>query len=199
MEFWNEAIVERSWEILKKISREFDFVLIGGWAIYLWSKGQKSRDIDIIIEYGALDYLKKNYPLKKNDFLKKYEIIINEVDIDIYLPYFSRFPIPIEDIIQNKTKIEGFTIVLPEILLILKQNAEFDRKDSIKGQKDRLDIINLLMKVDIDWLKYKELIDKYSLQGYRERLIHIIKTFDTTDMNPRQYKLWKRKILEEIG
>jgi len=199
MEFWNEAIVERSWEILKKISREFDFVLIGGWAIYLWSKGQKSRDIDIIIEYGALDYLKKNYPLKKNDFLKKYEIIINEVDIDIYLTYFSRFPIPIEDIIQKKTKIEGFTIVLPEILLILKQNAEFDRKDSIKGQKDRLDIINLLMKVDIDWLKYKELIDKYSLQGYRERLIHIIKTFNISDMNPRQYKLWERKILEEIG
>ncbi|MFQ6121110.1 MAG: DUF6036 family nucleotidyltransferase, partial [Methanosarcinales archaeon] len=100
MEFWNEIILEKSFKVLQKISKEFDFVLIGGWAVYLWTNSQKSKDIDVIIKYEVLDYLKKNYSLKKNDYLKKYEIIIDEIDIDIYLPYFSNLGIPVEEIMN---------------------------------------------------------------------------------------------------
>jgi len=201
MEFWNEAIVERSFEILKKISREFDFILIGGWAVYLCTKGAKSQDIDIIIEYEALDYLKKNYDLKKNDSLKKYEIVLNEVDIDIYLPYFSQFPIPVEDVVKKKAMIEGFTTLPPEMLLILKQKAEFDRRDSVKGQKDRLDIISLLTRTGIDWAEYRRLLEKHNLQKYSSELLRLIKQFDAPEylnMNPRQFKLWKKGIEEKI-
>ena len=201
MEFWNKIILEKSWEVLQKISREFDFILIGGWAVYLWTNSQKSKDVDIIIEYETLDYLKGNYYLKKNDHLKKYEIIIDEVDIDIYLPYFSNLGIPVEEIIIHKVKVKGFTTLPPELLLILKQKAEIDRRDSIKGQKDSVDILNLLMSLDIDWEKYSEYVERYNLREYRRELFHIINTFDMLEyvgMNPREYKVWKKDILENL-
>ena len=201
MEFWNRIILEKSWEVLQKISKEFDFILIGGWAVCLWTNSQKSNSIDIIIEYETLNYLKSNYYLKKNDHLKKYEIVVDEVDIDVYLPYFSNLGIPVEEIIMHKVKVKGFTTLPPELLLILKQKAEIDRRDSIKGLKDSVDILNLLMSLDIDWEKYNEYVEKYNLREYRRELFHIINTFDMLEyvgMNPREYKVWKKDILGNL-
>jgi len=51
MEFWNNTLTEKSWKILQQLKKEnFDFVLIGGWAAYLWTKLHKSKDIDIVIK-----------------------------------------------------------------------------------------------------------------------------------------------------
>lgn len=201
MEFWNEIVLEKSWKILQRISKEFDFVLIGGWAVYLWTNSQKSRDIDLIVEYEALDYLKKSYILKKNDHLKKYEIVVDDVDIDIYLPYFSNLGIPVEEIVKYKVKVRGFETLPPELLLILKQTAERDRRDSVKGQKDKVDVLNLLIGLDIDWEKYKEILERYNLKEYKRELSHLVKTFDMLEyigMNVREYTVWKRKVLEYI-
>lgn len=201
MEFWNEIILEKSWKVLQKISKELNFVLIGGWAVYLWTNSQKSKDVDIIIEYKALDYLKRNYILKKNEHLRKYEIIIDEIDIDIYLPYFSNLGIPVEEIIKHKAGVKGFETLPPELLLILKQKAEHDRRDSVKGQKDKIDILNLLISLDIDWKKYKEFLERYNLREYVSELVHIVNAFDMLEyigMNPREYKVWKRKILKYL-
>lgn len=201
MEFWNEIILEKSWKVLQRISEEFDFILIGGWAIYLWTNSQKSKDVDIIIEYETLDYLKRNYLLKKNDHLKRYEIIVDDVDIDIYLPYFSDLGISIEGLIAYKAKVRGFETLPPELLLILKQKAELNRKDSVKGQKDRVDIVSLLLNLDIDWEKYKEYLEKYRLRQYGKELSRIINTFDMPEyvgMNSRKYRLWKRDVLKHL-
>jgi hypothetical protein len=32
MEFWNEVLTKASWEKLIQLSKEIDFILIGGWA-----------------------------------------------------------------------------------------------------------------------------------------------------------------------
>lgn len=201
MEFWNDIMLEKSWNVLQKISKEFDFVLIGGWAVYLWTNSQKSRDIDLIVGYEALDYLRRSYILKKNDHLKRYEIVVDNVDIDVYLPYFSKLGIPAEEIVKYKVKVKGFETIPPELLLILKQTAQIDRKNSIKGQKDKIDIINLLIKLDMDWEKYKEILKAYNLKGYKKELFRLVKTFDMleyTGMNPREYAVWKRKVLEYV-
>ncbi len=89
--------------------------------------------------YNELNNLKNKYALKKNDNLKKYEIQIEEIDIDICVPYFSKLAIPVEDFLNNTTIIQGFKVVVPEILLILKQSAEIERKNTLKGKKDILD------------------------------------------------------------
>lgn len=67
MEFWNSLLTEKSWEVLKKLQKEpFRFILIGGWAAYLWTRLHKSKNIDIIVyDFNDLAYLKEAHNLKK--------------------------------------------------------------------------------------------------------------------------------------
>ncbi|MFH1073155.1 MAG: hypothetical protein V1743_07045 [Nanoarchaeota archaeon] len=204
MEFWNEQVTQKSWDVLLKIRKlPFDFILIGGWANYLWTRAMKSKDIDIVIaEFTDLDYLKKGFDLRKNDSLRKYEIKVDGIDVDIYVPYFSRLAIPVEDIRKYSTTIEGFTVASPALLLVLKQGAELDRKDSVKGEKDRIDIINLLFCADVDFGLYRGLLREYGLDHYLPRLKSIIASFKEiryVGMTPRQLKLKKKEVLEKLA
>lgn len=200
MEYWNALITEKSWNVLQKISKEIDFVLIGGWAIYLWAKSHKSKDIDIVIGYKELGKLKLNYNVKKNDNLKKYEIQVDEIDIDIYVPFYSKLPL-IGKLGEHTTNIEGFEVVKPEFLLILKQAAELSRSSTEKGLKDRIDIMDLLLNCDVDFAEYNNLVEHGRLSSYRERLLKIVTEFKDIkylDLNPRQFKLKKEGILKQI-
>ena len=201
MEFWNSLLTEKSWNILQEIKGKFDFILIGGWASYLWTKTHKSKDIDIIIDLKTLYKIKNEYKLIKNDRLKKYENKFGEIDVDIYAPYYSKLSLPIEDLGNYFTTVEGFKVVIPEILLILKQGAELDRGNSIKGQKDRIDIMSLLFYSDIDFKKYNEIIKKYNL-NYAAELKRIIKGFKDLkhlNTNAKDFKKIKNELLEKIG
>ncbi|MEK6922821.1 MAG: hypothetical protein AABX08_03415 [Nanoarchaeota archaeon] len=199
MEYWNDIIIERSWKILQELKGKFSFILVGGWAIYLWTKKFKSRDIDIIIDFDTLDKLKNNYDLRKNEKLKKYEIKIGEVDIDIYTAFYSELAISVEQI--RSTKIEGFDVVRTEELLILKQGAEIDRKESEKGEKDRLDILSLLFYCDIKFDEYFKILKKINREYFYDRLIKVVKDFNEYkyfNMTPRQLKLKKNEILGKL-
>lgn len=203
MEFWNSVLTEKSWNILLELNKEpINFILIGGWAAYLWTNLHKSKDVDIALEdFKALNYLKKKYNLKKNENLKKYEIQFEEIDVDIYVPFYSKLAIPVEEIKKHATKIKGIKVVKPDALLILKQGAEIERKESIKGGKDQIDIMTLLIYSEIDFKTYKKLLKEYKLEHFLPRLKHIIKTFKDIqylDLNPRQFKLKKKEILAKI-
>ncbi|MCK4521533.1 MAG: hypothetical protein KAU20_03085 [Nanoarchaeota archaeon] len=203
MEFWNSALTEKSWKILQGLKeKNFDFIVIGGWAAYLWTKLHKSKDIDIIIKnFEDLAILKKEYNLIKNDNLKRYEIKIEEIDIDIYVPFFSELTMPVDDIKNYTAKIQNFDVINAEILLILKQGAEHDREKSVKGEKDRIDIITLLFYADINFKKYFELLKKFNLEYLYERLKGILSNFKEIkyiNMNPRKFKLKKQEIMKEL-
>ena len=64
-EFWNELVTQASWERLQELSKEIDFVLIGGWAAYLWTGKHKSKDIDIIVDYETLAEIAAKLPTGK--------------------------------------------------------------------------------------------------------------------------------------
>jgi len=203
MEFWSSLLTEKSWNLLKELSKkDFNFIVIGGWAAYLWTKQHKSKDVDIIIpNFKDLEYLKKNYDLRKNDSLKKYEIKFEEIDVDIYVPYYSKLALPIEEIKSRITKIENMQVVSPEVLLILKQGAELERKDSVKGSKDRVDITTLLFFSEIDFKKYRILLRRYNLDHYLNRLLDIVNDFkdiNYLDLNPREFKLKKIALLKNL-
>ena len=203
MEFWNELVTGKSWEVLLKLRREpVPFTLIGGWAAYLWTRMQKSKDIDIVLDdHAGLEYLKQHFTLKKNDSLRKYEIIVDGIDIDIYVPYFSRLTLPAEDIRGYSTIVENIRVARPEALLVLKQGAEMDRGDSVKGRKDRLDIMALVLRTEMDWQLYRELLERYSLAGHLQRLRGIVTGFEDIrylGLNPREFKLAKGKIAEIV-
>ena len=50
IEVWRDDVVERSWHVLGELKGFADFVLIGGWGVYLCTGKLKSRDIDLYID-----------------------------------------------------------------------------------------------------------------------------------------------------
>lgn len=175
MPYYHDLITEQSWKKLQELKGRHEFVLIGGWAVYLYTKGLKSRDIDFICSYEELQKLKSQYDLQKNDRLKKYEIHQGEFDIDIYVPFYSDLGIPVEDLEKMNRSVSGFRVLAPEPLLILKQKAFRDRAGSLKGEKDRIDIIALLKEM-VDIKRYEKLLVQYGLKSYSADLKALLKT-----------------------
>jgi hypothetical protein len=183
---------------------EIDFVLIGGWATYLYTNLQKSKDIDIIIDYLTLRLLESEYTLSKNDRLAKYEIKLELYDIDIYLPGYSKLTIPPKDIMSKyRSSLLGFSVPIPEVLMALKLGAADARLKSQKGEKDTIDIVGLLFNSGIDLKKLKGLLAEYNLQDYSEFLRSILADFDKGDihylnLNENSFAKLKRKYLGEL-
>ena len=135
--------------------------------------------------------------------MKKYESELEGVAIDIYVPYYSEFVIPVEEIMKNVVVVENFKIPKPEILLLLKQQAEMQRKESVKGQKDRVDIICLLINDKVNLKAYKQLVKKFGLEEYEKRLKEIVRKakieFEYLGMkNLREIKKKEEEILKKI-
>jgi hypothetical protein len=201
MEYYHNLITEKSFEILQALKKELDFVLIGGWAVYFYTGALKSKDIDLVVDFNELQKLKIKYQVLKNNRLKKYEIKIQGIDIDIYVPHFSDPGLPAENIMEYTINKEGFIVPLPEVLLILKQNAYAQRKFSIKGEKDKIDIISLLTLDDFNFIKYREILNKFK----KENLINdlkklVLETSELKELNLNQYKFYKlkRKIVANL-
>ena len=200
-EFYHGLITEKSFKILQDLRRKFNFILIGGWAIFLYTKTLKSKDIDIIIDYDQLEKLKKEFNVFKNERLKKYEIKIEGIDIDIYLPFFSDLGFPVEELKNYTQTFEGFIVSIPEILLILKGVTFKERKGTVKGGKDLIDIFSLLKEKQIDWQKYKEIIKKYNLEKINQELKNLVSSQGAIPelklLNHQIAKL-KKEILKEV-
>src|SRR3989338_10819276 len=199
MAYYHDLITEKSFAALLEFRRKYRFILIGGWAVYLYAEALKSRDIDFICDYEELEKLKKNYALVKNDRLKKYEIHMGEFDGDIYIPFFSDLGLPVEDLSLLTRSINGFTVLKPEALLILKQKAHFDRSHSVKGEKDKLDIIALIPNVDFK--KYGALLKKYNVEYYKKSLAVLLKETREApelDLNAHAFAQWKKKVLRNL-
>ncbi len=145
MDFYNDIITAKSWQTLQDLKRAVTFVLIGGWAVWLYTKALKSKDIDIIVSYDQLEKLKKRYPVVKNERLKKYEALDDMASIDIYLPHWSSIGMPVEDVLKKTHTIDTFVVPTVDVLLALKGYVYGQRKLTAKGQKDRLDILSLLV------------------------------------------------------
>ncbi len=200
MEYWNSLLTEKSWKLLQEIKKKYNFILIGGWATYLWTKQQKSKDIDIAVDLTELQKLKQEN-LIKNERLKKYEIKFGEIDIDIYVSYFSELSIPIQNLKKYSENLEGFRVVSPEALMVLKQGAELNRRNSVKGEKDKIDIISLLLFTSFDLKKYYLILKENNNKNYLEELIVLIKNFsnyNSVHLTPREFKLKKEKLLKGL-
>lgn len=200
MAFYHQLTTQKSWEILQKIKKEYDFILIGGWAVYLYTKGLKSKDIDMICDYEELEKFRQKYDLSKNQKLKKYEIKQGGIDIDIYLPYFSKIGIPVEKIKKNSIKQSGFIVPKIEILTILKQYAFNQRKGSVKGEKDKIDIISLLQQ-NFDFDFYLKFLKEQKKQNLIDDLKEILKTtieIPEINLNQHQFSRVKKSILKKI-
>ena len=133
-----------------------------------------------------LGKLAKDYDLVKNERLNKYEIRQEEIQIDVYTPFYSKLGISCEDLLSTAVNLDGFMVPTPEALVKLKMVAYQGRKGSDKGRKDLVDIVSLMCLSNIKLsIISPEVISLISLQTEIPEL----------DLNPHQYskhkKLWK--------
>jgi len=200
--FYHDIVTQKSWEELKKLKKSINFVLIGGWAVYLHSKTLKSKDIDILVEYSEIIKLKDQYDFNKNERLKKYEARYGEIQIDIYLPHYSELGISVEDLISQSISIEGFNVLKKEWLVALKLFTLNQRGRSVKGQKDFLDLLSLFASGEIDKKSLKNIIHKYKLDNcliFFEEMMNERVEVSELSLNKHQYKKLKNKINENLG
>lgn len=200
--YYNDLVTKKSWLTLQNLRGKLDFVLIGGWAVFLYTKALKSKDIDLIADYGQLEKLRTDFAVVKNDRLKKYEARNEEVQIDVYLPHFSDFGVPVEEITKDAVAKETFIVPRLEKLLILKQLAYIQRGLSAKGQKDRIDILSLVLSPDFDSKFYKKELAKTGrtdLVFDLKKLIARTVKIPEISINEHFWSRTKKKILEDLN
>jgi len=175
MQFYHSLVTEKSYEFLQSLKRDYQFILIGGWAVYLYTRALKSKDIDIIIDYGELTKLRESFDVFKNDRLKKYEIKTGEFDIDIYLPHYSQLGVDAQEIQKKSIAREGFVVPELEMLFLLKLFAWENPRGSAKGRKDELDIFSLIFLPEFDATKYLAQIKKLGMDKLHKDLAALVK------------------------
>lgn len=211
MELWNDILTEKSQNMLFELKKISNFVLIGGWAIWLYTRTVKSKDIDIYINFDDFFklqnfFLSKGITINLNQKLNKYEVKTEEVDIDIYTPHHCNLIISCKDVFLKKwfKNIDNFKVVIPEVLLILKIDSEEKRHETIKGFKDRIDILSLLYKVKLNKELLNNLAKQYNVNLKRLKEI-IIKSskeysyFFPEAENLRELKKLKRELFKNYS
>lgn len=200
MDYYRDVVTEKSWAFLQELARTYPFVLIGGWAVWLYTKQLKSKDIDLIVEFSLLEALRQQYPMKKNDRLKKYEIAREEVQVDIYVPHWSTIGISCEYIIAQSVLREGFRVPPCELLVVLKLVAFAARRGSAKGRKDLLDIVSLIALPEFDFHRFKETRSDALLHGVQSLSDLIRSQTDVPELglNRHRYAGLKKRWLSQM-
>lgn len=200
-QFWHDIVTDKSFLTLQSLRREFDFTVIGGWAVFLYTKTLKSKDIDIIVDFETLAKLKTQFDVIKNERLKKYEIKFDGFDLDIYVVSWSELGLPAGYILENNLSLDGFRVSSKEILLILKLFAHEQRKGSLKGKKDAVDIISLLTNDSINFEKFNEIISEFDLHYLKQELEGILNStieVEELELNQKSFSDLKKKILNNL-
>ncbi len=186
MEFYHNTVTDKSFVFLQELQKKYSFILIGGWAVFLYTNALKSKDIDIIVEYDELGRLKQDYTVYKNERLKKYEIKTGEFDVDIYAPHYSDVGVGAETVMKATISRSGFTVPKLEMLFALKLYAWKQRRGTIKGRKDELDLFSLAFLPEF---KFEHIDDDFRALLSKARSIPELK------LNEQQVARLRKKIL----
>lgn len=163
-QFYNE-LAGKSQIVLRILSIDADFVLIGGWAVHAYVGLQRSLDIDIAIDYKSLDYFRSRGMQKKDVGINMNYVVIDGITVDLFIPEFTDkdLPFPVNVILSNYIKIDNIKVVKREFLLILKLWGYFGGEET-KLNKDIIDVVSLLFYGDINLKEVKRLNEKYNLE-----------------------------------
>lgn len=205
---WRNDIVDKAWAVLAHLRQLSTFILIGGWAVYFWTRKLKSRDVDLCISQDNFYRLqselqKQNVFVGRNPRLRKYEAKLGDVEVDIYTPFQSNLTIPVTSLFEKSwyTNIEGYDVALPEVLLLLKSQAAKERWRSERGMKDRADLLALLLYSDWKQQLLNELAEDFDPRG--ELLRVLARTVKESRVEYRyvdaRYEREGRRLREALG
>lgn len=200
-QFYHNLITEKSWQLLQELNRERAFILIGGWAVFLYSGTLKSKDIDLILDYSELARLKEKCDVSKNERLHKYEIKREGIDVDIYVPYFSQLGVAVEEIQKNINNRQGFNVPQLEILFLLKLFAYAERQGTLKGKKDELDILSLSFLDEFNWPDYRSRVRELKFEKQHNLFVSLLKTTVSVpelQINKQKMARTRRRIMSAL-
>jgi hypothetical protein len=154
----------------------------------------KTKDIDIIIDYDVLAKLKEKGEVVKNERLSRYEINTGHFDIDIYVPNYSKLGVDAAEVVNFTVNKDGFMVPALEVLFLMKLFAWHNRRGSVKGQKDELDLFSLALLPEFDWGKYLKFTDKFNFSRYDKEFRQLLKnTRNIKELNVNDQKMSKIK------
>src|SRR5258708_12048956 len=137
--------------VMQRFVRDFpDVVLIGGWATYIRTRVAKRHDMDIIVDHATLAKLGAKFQLSPSSHIsgQKFAIEVDSVRVDVYPVYQSklgrRLQIPVEVLINYTEKIDRTRVLTAEAQFIAKMAALLDRPDTLPGEKDRHEMMELI-------------------------------------------------------
>lgn len=173
---------------IKEISELTDTrtIVIGDIATYLYSVHNKFNMellecdydrkllIDIINLKDLTDYYGGCY---ENKCLNKYELEIGGLDYDLYLNHHHSLLFSYEELFEHSQLILDIRVPAIEHLLKLKLIVYEDNKQSIKGEKDKHDIIKLLCFAYIQNQPNVEILidNKFEFKHALEKCYEILK------------------------
>lgn len=162
-------------------------ILIGGWATFIRVGGEISLDIDLITSQESrhkLEQLMTDLSPSNNHQGRKLRATIDNVHLDIYLPYESqlgdRLRLKVEVLAEypDQLKFEKWTLLRLEAHIATKMAALLDRHFSEKGQKDAREILALLKLGDVDPTVAAEILQRASTISIEDLPAMIGKAFD---------------------
>ena len=162
-------------------------ILIGGWATFVRVGGEISLDIDLITSQQSrhkLEQLMTDLSPSNNHQGRKLRATIDNVHLDIYLPYESqlggklRLKVEVLAEYTDELSFAKWTLLRLEAHIATKMAALLDRHFSEKGQKDAREILALLKLEGVDPVVAAEVLDRASTLDIEELPAMIGEAFD---------------------
>ena len=162
-------------------------ILIGGWATFVRVGGEISLDIDLITSQESrhkLEQLMTDLSPSNNHQGRKLRATIDDVHLDIYLPYESqlggklRLKVEVLTEYPDELSFEKWTLLRLEAHIATKMAALLDRHFSEKGQKDAREILALLKLDGVDPAVAAEVLHRASTVTVQDLPAMIGEAFD---------------------
>jgi len=162
-------------------------ILIGGWATFIRVGGEISLDIDLITSQESrhkLEQLMTDLSPSHNHQGRKLRATIDNVHLDIYLPYESqlgdrlRLKVEVPAEYPDQLKFEKWTLLRLEAHIATKMAALLDRHFSEKGQKDAREVLALLKLENVDPTVAAEILQRASPVSIEDLPAMVGKAFD---------------------
>lgn len=151
-EFYPREYTDVSRRVLDRFLEDIPgAILIGGWASWARIGVLQSHDIDVIVGPETLPLIEERYghlTLSTHVGARKWRGQAGRIHLDVYVPYQSRLgarlKLRVEGLVPYAEVVEGRRLLAIPAHLATKFAALLDRPESQPGEKDRIEIWELL-------------------------------------------------------
>jgi hypothetical protein len=190
---WN-----RVWKEVKGFSGQFpDAIVIGGVAVYLHSQAihmpvEFTHDADFCVGLPEWSDIRDLYEVTINRRLSKHQIIIDDVEFDLYLEHHNGLRIDYGVLETEAVRLNGVRVAGLGHLLLLKLDAFSARRTSSHGRKDQRDIAKLLLLLEkVDPVGVRGLVTSEDMEAI-ERVLRSEAFMELTDGNAHQASVLRK-------